>query len=237
MSTKSKSHQAATSRIAARNRWEKTFCTRTIERLGDAGTAPLLALVAEDNEDDAALLTSLKRDPGAVGLDSPLTEINKLNDVRRRGLPDGLFADCCWQRGGRGRSKCAPRTAVAPPGLVVRTALYPVVGEKTLRDLAREAKANEKIFKVKVRYDATATTNRPDPAWSSPQKFPAQAGEPGICHDGATGPFPAATVCLCGPAIRAERRWQRAPRPWQPSFRRNRRRRRTTVRNIRVPSL
>jgi hypothetical protein len=51
-------------------------------------------LVAEGNEDGTALLASLKRDPGAVGLDSLLTEINKLNAVRQLGLPDGLFADC-----------------------------------------------------------------------------------------------------------------------------------------------
>ncbi|MFF4763360.1 DUF4158 domain-containing protein [Streptomyces sp. NPDC001292] len=33
--------------VAARNRWEKVFCARTIERLGDVGVARLLALVAE----------------------------------------------------------------------------------------------------------------------------------------------------------------------------------------------
>ncbi|MET9047468.1 hypothetical protein [Streptomyces sp. NPDC004362] len=80
--------------MTARNRWERAFCTRTIERLGEVGTARLLALVAEDNEDGAALLASLKRDPGAVGLDSLLTEIAKLNDVRKIGLPEGLFGDC-----------------------------------------------------------------------------------------------------------------------------------------------
>ncbi|MFE2039077.1 hypothetical protein ACFXBB_38840 [Streptomyces scopuliridis] len=35
----------------------------------------LLELVAEGNEDGTALLASLKCDPGAVGLDSLLTEI------------------------------------------------------------------------------------------------------------------------------------------------------------------
>ncbi|MFB0621178.1 DUF4158 domain-containing protein [Streptomyces sp. AGS-58] len=78
---------------AAQTRAEKAFCARTIERLG-GGVARLLALVAEDNEDGAALLAALKRDPGAVGLDSLLAEIIKLNDVRKLGLPDGLFADC-----------------------------------------------------------------------------------------------------------------------------------------------
>ncbi|MEV8455447.1 DUF4158 domain-containing protein [Streptomyces sp. NPDC052095] len=56
--------------VAARGRWEKVFCARTIERLGDGGTVRLLALVGEDNEDGTALLAALKRDPGAVGLDS-----------------------------------------------------------------------------------------------------------------------------------------------------------------------
>ncbi|WP_309030181.1 hypothetical protein, partial [Streptomyces alfalfae] len=56
--------------VAARGRWEKTFCDRTIGRLGEAGTARLLSLVAEDNETGTALLAALKRDPGAVGLDS-----------------------------------------------------------------------------------------------------------------------------------------------------------------------
>jgi hypothetical protein len=56
--------------VAARNRWEKAFCSRTIERLGEVCTGRLLALVAEDNEVGAALLASLKRDPGAVGLES-----------------------------------------------------------------------------------------------------------------------------------------------------------------------
>ncbi|MGW1254669.1 DUF4158 domain-containing protein [Streptomyces sp. NPDC002513] len=66
--------------VAARNRWERAFCARAIERLSEVGVARLLAL--------------LKRDPGAVGLDSLLTEVNKLNDVRRLGLPEGLLADC-----------------------------------------------------------------------------------------------------------------------------------------------
>ncbi|MEV7436932.1 Tn3 family transposase [Streptomyces griseoviridis] len=211
--------------VAARGRWEKVFCTRTIGRLGDAGTARLLALVAEDNEASTALLAALKRDPGAVGLDSLLTEITKLNDVRKLGLPDELFADCsekllaAWRaraikmypsdfrdtaedvritllaalcssrqaeitdalvellvalvqkinaraerrverqltaelkkvRGKEGILFRLADAAIGKPDEIVRTALYPVVGEKTLRDLVAEAKANEKVFKAKVR--------------------------------------------------------------------------------------
>ncbi|MFD0297323.1 Tn3 family transposase [Streptomyces sp. NPDC127118] len=80
--------------VAARGRWEAAFCARVIECLGKAGTARMLSLAAEDNETGTTLLAALKRDPGAVGLDSLLTEIAKLNDVRRLGLPEGLFADC-----------------------------------------------------------------------------------------------------------------------------------------------
>ncbi|MEV7234622.1 Tn3 family transposase [Streptomyces sp. NPDC051020] len=211
--------------VAARGQWEKVFCTRIIERLGHAGTARLLALVGEDNEDGTALLAALKRDPGAVGLDSLLTEITKLNDVRKLGLPDGLFADCsekllaAWRaraikmypsdfrdtaedvritllaalcssrqteitdalvellialvqkinaraerrverqltaelkkvRGKEGILFRLADAAIGKPDEIVRTALYPVVGEKTLRDLVAEAKANEKVFKAKVR--------------------------------------------------------------------------------------
>lgn len=55
---------------AAQARAEKAFCVRTIERLGGACAERLLGLVAEDREPVAGLLASLKRDPGAVGLDS-----------------------------------------------------------------------------------------------------------------------------------------------------------------------
>ncbi|MFD4338015.1 DUF4158 domain-containing protein [Streptomyces anulatus] len=211
--------------VAARGRWESAFCVRVIECLGEVGIARLLFLVAEDNEAGTALLAALKRDPGAVGLDSLLTEITKLNDVRRLGLPEGLFADCseklvaawraraikmypsdfrdtsadvriallaalCWSRqaeitdalvellvalvhkinaraerrvekqltaelkkvrGKEGILFKLATAAVDKPDEVVRRALFPVVGEKTLRELVAEAKANEKVFKAKVR--------------------------------------------------------------------------------------
>ncbi|MFE6160590.1 Tn3 family transposase [Streptomyces sp. NPDC056486] len=42
--------------VAARGKWEKTFCAHTIGRLREVGTARLLSLVAEDNEPGTALL-------------------------------------------------------------------------------------------------------------------------------------------------------------------------------------
>ncbi|MGW2987111.1 DUF4158 domain-containing protein [Streptomyces sp. KCTC 0041BP] len=209
----------------ARARADRVFCTQTVGRLGDVCAGRLLALVAEGNEDGTALLASLKRDPGAVGLDSLLTEITKLTEVRKLGLPEGLFADCSEKLVAAWRARaikmypsdfrdageevrvtllaalCASRkaeitdalvellvalvhkinaraerrvekqltaelkkvrgkegilfklatAAVDKPDEVVRRALFPVVGEKTLRELVAEAKANEKVFKAKVR--------------------------------------------------------------------------------------
>ncbi|EST36751.1 hypothetical protein M878_00480 [Streptomyces roseochromogenus subsp. oscitans DS 12.976] len=77
-----------------------------------------MPVAADGNENGAALLALFKSDPGAVGLDSLLTEITKVNDVRRLGLPEGLFTDCSeklWPHGGRGRSRCTPRTSATPP--------------------------------------------------------------------------------------------------------------------------
>ncbi|WP_200764672.1 hypothetical protein [Streptomyces malaysiensis] len=76
--------------VAARNQWERVFCTRAVERLGEVGAARLLVLVAEGNEDGAALLALSKRDPGAGGLDSLLTEVRRAQTR----APEGLFADC-----------------------------------------------------------------------------------------------------------------------------------------------
>ncbi|MFI1839752.1 hypothetical protein [Streptomyces olivaceoviridis] len=192
---------------------------------GEVCARRLLDLVAEGNEDGTALLASLKRDPGAVGLDSLLTEITKLTAVRQLGLPEGLFVDCSEKLVAAWRARaikmypsdlrvagedvrttllaalCASRqaeitdalvellvalvhkinaraerrverqltaelkkvrgkegilfrladAAVGRPEGTVRAVLYPVVGEKTLRDLVAEAKANEKAFKAKVR--------------------------------------------------------------------------------------
>ncbi|WP_275466790.1 DUF4158 domain-containing protein [Streptomyces noursei] len=79
---------------AARAQADRVFCAQTVARLGEVCARRLLDLVAEGNEDGTALLASLKRAPGAVGLDSLLTEITKLTAVRQLGLPEGLFTDC-----------------------------------------------------------------------------------------------------------------------------------------------
>ncbi|MFG3023870.1 hypothetical protein ACGFZQ_36010 [Streptomyces sp. NPDC048254] len=94
--------------MAASNRWERAFCKRTVERLDDVGLARLLALVAEDNEDGAALLASLKRDPGAVSFGLTADRDHQAERRARirpsRGAVRGLLGD----DGGRGQSRRTP---------------------------------------------------------------------------------------------------------------------------------
>jgi hypothetical protein len=183
----------------------------------------LEALVAEEGgapSSGRVLLAELKTDPGQVGLETLLREIDKLAAVRALGLPAGLFADASEKlvEGWRARAarsypsdlRAAPRpvrltllaalcalrsseitdalvelliglihrinaradrrvereltedlrrvrgkeailfrlaeAAVTHPDDTVRVALFPVVGEKTLRELVREAKADEHAF-------------------------------------------------------------------------------------------
>jgi TnpA family transposase len=170
-------------------------------------------------------LAELKSDPGQVGLETLLREIDKLAAVRGIDLPAGLFADAseklveawraraarsypsdlraaepplrltllaalCWLRASeitdalvdlliglvhkinaradrrvereltedlrrvRGKEAILFRlaeAAVGHPDDTVREALFPVVSEKTLRELVREAKADERVFQDRVR--------------------------------------------------------------------------------------
>jgi hypothetical protein len=54
-------------------------------------------------------------------------------------------------RGKQGLLFSLAEAAVEHPDETVRRALYPVVGEGTLRDLVKEAKANESAFRGRVR--------------------------------------------------------------------------------------
>lgn len=74
-------------------------------------------------------------------------ETEMLNDLRRvRGKQGLLFA--------------IADAAVSRPEDTVRAAIYPVVGEQTLRDLVREAKANERAFKARVQIVLHASYSR-----------------------------------------------------------------------------
>jgi hypothetical protein len=212
---------------SARARHEQRFCARTVERLGPQGAARLEALVDETAAalPGQGLLAQLKADPGRVGLETLLREVDKLAAVRALELPQELFADCseklvdgwraraarlypsdlrasptpirltllaalCWRRqteiadglvdlliglvhkvnataeqrvektltddlkrvrGKQGILFRMAAAAVEQPDETVRRALFPVVGEGTLRDLVREAEANELAFRARVR--------------------------------------------------------------------------------------
>jgi hypothetical protein len=213
---------------SARAVFEQRFCDRTLSRLDQACAEALERLVADNGAESVsgrALLAELKADPGQVGLETLLREVDKLAAVRALGLPAQLFTDAseklveAWraralhsypsdlraaprpvrltflaalcplrapeitdalvrlliglihwinaradQRVEReltedlrrvcGKEAILYRLAEAPvahPDDTVRAALFPVVREKTLRELVREAKANEDAFQARVR--------------------------------------------------------------------------------------
>lgn len=77
--------------------------------------------------------------------------VHKINACAERRVEKQLTAELKKVRGKEGILFKLATAAVDKPDEVVRRALFPVVGEKTLRELVAEAKANEKVFKAKVR--------------------------------------------------------------------------------------
>ncbi|MET8167487.1 DUF4158 domain-containing protein [Streptomyces sp. NPDC005329] len=103
---------------------EERFCTATVGRLSAATRSRLDDLIAEYAGADAesaggggTFFTELKADPGALGLDSLLAEVNKLQRVLGLQLPPELFAcrRSWWRPGGRGRRRSTPRTCERRP--------------------------------------------------------------------------------------------------------------------------
>jgi Domain of unknown function (DUF4158) len=209
---------------AARAAADQRFCGRTVARLPEQTAARLEALAGDDVSGRGAMV-ELKADPGRVGLETLLREIDKLERIRALGLPGDVFAGAseklveawraraaraypsdvraaarpvrltllaalCWLRaaeitdalvdllialvhrintraehrvegellddlrrvhGKQGSLFRLAEAAVAHPDETIRAALFPVVGEATLRDLVREAKASEMAFRARVR--------------------------------------------------------------------------------------
>jgi TnpA family transposase len=85
---------------AAQAACEQRFCSATLARLPEAAATRLEELVAEDADDDgsrpegggSSLLTELKADPGQLGLETLMREVEKLELLRSLGLPADLFA-------------------------------------------------------------------------------------------------------------------------------------------------
>ncbi|MDQ3638690.1 MAG: DUF4158 domain-containing protein, partial [Actinomycetota bacterium] len=91
---------------SAFRRFEEDFCARVYEALPDETTLKMDALLASGEEDGVStgdhgspvswdrrrwVIGWLKADPGRVGLESVLEEIEKLRRVREVGVPEGLF--------------------------------------------------------------------------------------------------------------------------------------------------
>ncbi len=74
----------------------------TEARLGPAVAARLDELVSQPG-----VLAELKSDPGALGLDTLLTEIGKLSKVRSLGLTEAVFADASDRVVGSWRARAA----------------------------------------------------------------------------------------------------------------------------------
>lgn len=138
---------------SAQARAEKAFCARTIERLGEVCASRLLALVAEGARATllAALCCARQAEITDALVDLLVALVQKINARAERRVERQLTAELKKVRGKEGILFRLAEAAVGKPDEIVRRALYPVVGEKTLRDLVAEAKANEKVFKAKVR--------------------------------------------------------------------------------------
>ena len=105
---------------SARAAFEQRFCDGIVTRLGEHCAERLEDLASRD------LLAQLKADPGRVGLETLLREIDKLNAVRSLRLPADLFADAsdklieAWRARA---SRCYPSDLRAAPRSVRLTLL------------------------------------------------------------------------------------------------------------------
>jgi hypothetical protein len=73
---------------------EELLFRRVSSRLTREVTDRMFALISDTDADDgSAVFSAIRSDPGAVSLNTMLTEIAKLEAVRAIGLPDDVFAD------------------------------------------------------------------------------------------------------------------------------------------------
>jgi hypothetical protein len=99
----------------------------------------------------AALCASWQAEITDALVELLLALVHKINARAERRVERQLTAELKKVRGKEGILFRLADAAVGQPEGTVRKVLYPMVGEKTLRDLVAEAKANEKAFKAKVR--------------------------------------------------------------------------------------
>lgn len=102
--------------------FEERFCTATLGRLSAATRSRLDDLVAEDaGEEESAgggvsFFSELKADPGALGLDSLLAEVNKLQRVRALELAPELFGDVSEKLVAAWRARASKEYPLGPAG-------------------------------------------------------------------------------------------------------------------------
>ncbi|MFJ9968755.1 hypothetical protein [Streptomyces avermitilis] len=99
----------------------------------------------------AALCSSRQAEITDALVDLLVALVQKINARAERRVERQLTAELKKVRDKEGILFRLADAAIGKPDEIVRTALYLVVGEKTLRDLVAEAKASEKVFKAKVR--------------------------------------------------------------------------------------
>ncbi|MFG2395695.1 hypothetical protein [Streptomyces lydicus] len=99
----------------------------------------------------AALCSSRQAEITDALVELLIALVQKINARAERRVERQLTAELKKVRGKEGILFKLADAAIGKPDEVVRRALFPVVGEKTLRDLVAKAKANEKVFKAKVR--------------------------------------------------------------------------------------
>jgi hypothetical protein len=84
----------------------------------------------------------------------------KINSRAERKVEKAIYAELKQVHGKTDILFRLAEAALAHPDETVRAALYPVVGERTLRDLVAEAKANEPVFRAQVRTVLTGSYSR-----------------------------------------------------------------------------
>jgi hypothetical protein len=77
--------------------------------------------------------------------------VHKINARAERRVEKELTEDLRRVRGKEGILFRLAEAAVGHPDDTVRATVFPVVGEKTLRELVKEAKANQRVFEEKTR--------------------------------------------------------------------------------------
>jgi TnpA family transposase len=83
--------------------------------------------------------------------------VHKINAKAERKVEGELVADLKRVRGKQGILYRIADASLAHPDETVRAVIFPVAGEATLRDLAREARSNEYAFRQRVRMVLTSS--------------------------------------------------------------------------------